>query len=160
LKKWSPDDPVSLRITDRGGQFADRKSRGVRRQHGIWSRAADQSGEDLLLDLQVFGGGFDHQIDPLQMPRSIDRHNAIASLPRFLVGNDVTFHRRSEEAIDPLQSGGDPGAIDIFQDHGEAARRQPLGDASPITPAPITAVRATSRLSAFTEKRLARSCEK
>src|ERR1017187_4792656 len=79
-KMHTDDAPARIRC---GSQFTDRKSGSVRSQNRFWFHAPSEIAKDFFLDVDLFRGGFDHDLDVAHFYMSGRSNDARAAFLRF-----------------------------------------------------------------------------
>ena len=142
VEEVQPDHP--LRVVDRLGDGVDVEARGVGGQQRGGRLGPAQLGEHRLLDLEVLGGGLDHQLALRQVGEVGDDLQTVGRRPGLLAGHPALGGEVGQaltEALDgsrgPVRTGvlevdlvpghrgdlGDPRAHGAGTDNGDVASR-------------------------------------
>ena len=115
--------------TGAGRQFLDRQRGSVRGEDRGVRSVRREVRENLLFDLELFRGGFDHDLHVAHHSRLRGSDDAGATFLRLRLVHQAALHRVGVSLLDVGQAAIDRRGIDVAQDDRNAARAEPLRDA-------------------------------
>ena len=109
--------------------FRNRQRGSVRRQNRVRSRQLAKLLENLFLQIHFLHRRLDDQINVAQRRFGRARENAVQTGAGFKFRDQMPFHALLVELSHTGHSFGDLLRVDVTQNHGQAARAEPLCDA-------------------------------
>ena len=127
IEKMESDD--AARMLGLRGEIADRKRGSVGREDVSVVDFRVEVVEDGSFDFDLLGGRLDHHLHLPHRAGIGGGDNTRAALLRFLLAHQAALDRFGIGLLDPGQAAIEQLAADVAQDHGHAARAEPLRDA-------------------------------
>ena len=112
------------------GNFGDRQGGSIGGQNGVRTGQFSEPPENLFFQFHFLHRRFDDQVRIVQRHFSRARENAVQTRAGFDPGQQVPFHALVVELTDTGHSLGHLFRADVAQNHGQAARTQPMRNAS------------------------------